>query len=99
MVLDRWTAGLAVCLYLFFLLFLAHESRFRIFRLRSFKGEKVFVLRFIQARNPEWVQIPFFAQYDETATWLDDLKPAFGEPQFFWQQEYDRLVNQPTAAQ
>ena len=43
MVLDRWTAGLAVCLYLFFLLFLVHESRFRIFRLRSFKGEKVFV--------------------------------------------------------
>ncbi|MDR9437376.1 MAG: lysine 2,3-aminomutase, partial [Thiohalophilus sp.] len=33
-------------------------------------GEKVFVLRFIQARNPDWVQRPFFAQYDENATWL-----------------------------
>lgn len=56
------------------------------------KGEKVFVLRFIQARNPDWVQLPFFAEYDETATWLDDLKPAFGEEKFFWQDEYNAML-------
>ncbi|MES9929208.1 MAG: lysine 2,3-aminomutase, partial [Candidatus Thiodiazotropha sp. 6PDIVS] len=39
-------------------------------------GEKVFVLRFIQARDPSWVQTPFFAKYDEKATWFDQLKPA-----------------------
>lgn len=49
-------------------------------------GEKVFVLRFIQARNPDWVQRPFFAKYDETATWLTDLKPAFGEEKFFFEE-------------
>ncbi|MCY7295012.1 KamA family radical SAM protein [Alteromonas sp. a30] len=54
-------------------------------------GEKVFVLRFIQARNPEWVQRPFFAKYDEKATWLDDLKPAFNEEKFFWQDEYESM--------
>lgn len=54
-------------------------------------GEKVFVLRFIQARNPEWVQRPFFAKFDENAHWLDDLKPAFGEEKFFWQDEYDAM--------
>jgi KamA family protein len=54
-------------------------------------GEKVFVLRFIQARNPEWVQKPFFAKYDEKATWLNHLKPAFGEEKFFWQDEYDQM--------
>lgn len=54
-------------------------------------GEKVFVLRFIQARNPEWVQRPFFARYDETATWLNDLQPAFGEEKFFWQDEYEAM--------
>ncbi len=48
-------------------------------------GEKVFVLRFIQARNPEWVQRPFFAKYDEEAVWLNDLKPAFGESKFFFE--------------
>jgi KamA family protein len=56
-------------------------------------GEKVFVLRFIQARNSDWVQRPFFARYDETATWLDQLKPAFGEEKFFFQDEYDAMCN------
>jgi hypothetical protein len=51
-------------------------------------GEKVFVLRFLQARNPEWVQQPFFAAYDEQATWLHQLKPAFGEDEFFFEREY-----------
>lgn len=51
-------------------------------------GEKVFVLRFIQGRNPDWVQRPFFARYDEQATWLNDLQPAFGEHEFFFTEEF-----------
>ena len=63
-------------------------------------GEKVFVLRFIQGRNPDWVQRPFFAKYDEQATWLHHLKPAFGEEKWFWEDEYaaireDKLVQLP----
>ncbi|MDH5551804.1 MAG: lysine 2,3-aminomutase [Nitrosomonas sp.] len=54
-------------------------------------SEKVFVLRFIQARNPNWVQQPFFAAFDAEATWLDQLKPAFGEEKFFFQDEYDAM--------
>jgi KamA family protein len=54
-------------------------------------GEKVFVLRFLQARNPDWVQRPFFARYDEKATWLDHLKPAFGEENFFFEDEYEAM--------
>jgi len=49
-------------------------------------GEKVFVLRFLQARNPDWVHRPFFAQFDEDAVWLDDLKPAFGRDKFFYEE-------------
>ena len=52
------------------------------------KGERVFVLRFIQGRNPDWVQRPFFADYDEKATWLNQLRPAFGEKEFFFEAEY-----------
>ena len=59
-------------------------------------GEKVFVLRFIQARNPDWVQRPFFAKYDERATWLDGLEPAFGE-RWFWQDEYAALREEKLA--
>ena len=51
-------------------------------------GEKVFVLRFIQARESDWVQRPFFAAYDEEATWLNHLRPAFGESRFFFEDEY-----------
>ena len=49
------------------------------------KGEKVFVLRFIQGRDPDWVQRPFFARFDPQATWLDQLQPAFGEQRFFFE--------------
>jgi len=56
-------------------------------------GEKVFVLRFIQGRNPDWVQRPFFAKYDEGAMWLNHLQPAFGEEQFFFQQEYQSILD------
>ncbi|WP_237388374.1 cupin domain-containing protein [Xenorhabdus sp. Sc-CR9] len=37
-------------------------------------GEKVFVLQFLQARNPDWVRRPFFAKYDQKASWLWPLK-------------------------
>ncbi|MDP6367021.1 MAG: lysine 2,3-aminomutase, partial [Nitrospinota bacterium] len=52
------------------------------------RGEKVFVLRFIQGRNPDWAQRPFFAKFDEKAIWLDQLVPAFGENEFFYEAEF-----------
>jgi hypothetical protein len=55
-------------------------------------NEEVFVLRFIQARNPEWVGKPFFARYDPTATWFTDLKPALGEREFFFERELRRIA-------
>jgi L-lysine 2,3-aminomutase len=56
------------------------------------RGEKVFVLRFLQARNAEWAYRPFFAQYCEKATWLNQLKPAFGETEFFFEREYQAMI-------
>ena len=47
-------------------------------------GRRVFVLSFLQARNHEWCGRPFFADYDDSATWLDDLRPAFGAPESFF---------------
>jgi hypothetical protein len=41
-------------------------------------GERVFVLRMLQAREPDLVGRPFFARYDHEAIWLTDLKPALG---------------------
>jgi len=56
----------------------------------SINGKKVLVLRMLQGRNPDWVQRPFFAEYDEKAIWLDDLKPAF-EDKFFFEDELKEL--------
>ena len=55
-------------------------------------GEKVFVLNFLQGRNADWVKRPFFAKYDENATWLNELKPAFGEERFFFEEEFDNFL-------
>lgn len=58
------------------------------------KGEKVFALRMLQGRNPDWVARPFFAKYDKDAIWLDDLKPAFGEDKFFFEDELAMMFNE-----
>ncbi len=57
----------------------------------SVNGEKVFVLKFLQAREPSWVNRVFFARYDERATWLHDLVPAFGEKRFFFRTAMDGI--------
>ncbi|MEM6401347.1 MAG: lysine 2,3-aminomutase [Cyanobacteria bacterium P01_D01_bin.116] len=56
------------------------------------QGEKVFVLSFVQARNPEWCNRPFFASFDQSATWLGDLKPAFGESKFFYESNLEEIL-------
>jgi L-lysine 2,3-aminomutase len=56
------------------------------------KGEKVFVLTLLQARNPEWCKRPFFAKFDPKATWYDQLRPAFGKDKFFFQDELNQIL-------
>jgi len=55
-------------------------------------GERVFALRFLQARDPTWCNRLFFARADEDATWFGDLKPAFGEDKFFFEEPFAELV-------
>jgi hypothetical protein len=51
----------------------------------------MFVLKFTQSRNPEWTNKTFLAEFDESASWIDDLTPAFGEDFFFYEPELMRL--------
>lgn len=53
--------------------------------------EKVIILKFIQGRNYKWVGKPFFAAYNPSAIWIDDLKPAFGEDKFFFEDEMEEM--------
>lgn len=70
----------------------AGPGKVRIIGTTEIRGEKVFVLEFLQGRNPAWVGVPFFAAFDAQAQWLDDLVPAFGEQEFFYEQEYEKLL-------
>jgi L-lysine 2,3-aminomutase len=54
-------------------------------------GEKVFVLKLLQGRDPSWVGRPFFAQYDPEASWIDQLTPAFGDEEFFYEEGLRQL--------
>ena len=48
-------------------------------------GARLFILKMVQARDPEWVNRVFFAHFDSQATWIDGLQPAFGEREFFFE--------------
>jgi KamA family protein len=61
----------------------ATPGKVQILGVADFADQKVMVLRFLQGRNPDWVQIPFLAKYDEKAIWLDDLRPVSGDKFFF----------------
>lgn len=65
----------------------AHPGKVEIQGVATIRGEKVFVLRFLQARKAEWTYRPFFAKFDPKATWFDQLVPAFGEREFFFEAE------------
>ncbi len=69
-----------------------HPGKIQVLGIQEIRGEKVFVLRFIQGRNPRWVHVPFFAEYDPKATWFNELKPAFGEEKFFFEEERGKMA-------
>ena len=48
-------------------------------------GERLFALKLIQGRDAEWVNRIVFARYDPAAAWFDELKPAFDETRWFFQ--------------
>ncbi len=70
----------------------ATPGKIQVLGVSEIDGKKIITLRFLQGRNPEWVQIPFFAKYDENAIWIDDLKPAFGE-KFFFEDEMKTILH------
>ncbi len=61
-------------------------------------GKLVFVLSFLQAREPSWCKRPFFAEFDPTACWLSELRPALGQQEFFYERELRELLSRRGAA-
>jgi len=61
----------------------AASGKIELVGINEIAGEKVFVLRLLQARDNDLVLKPFFAKYDKDAIWINDLKPAFSEKFIF----------------
>ena len=59
------------------------------FELLGEPERQLMVCDFVQARNPDWVRKPFFAELDEDAAWFDDLRPAFGKQNFYFEEPKD----------
>lgn len=64
-----------------------HPGKVQVLGITKLNQKKYFVLRMLQGRKPDWVARPFFAEYDKNAIWMSDLKPAFGEKYFFFENE------------
>ncbi len=62
----------------------AAPGKVQLLGINEINGEKVFMLKFLQARNTDWLEKPFCAKYDPDAIWLDDLKPAFNKKNFIF---------------
>ncbi len=74
----------------------ATPGKIRMLGVAEINGKKYMVLDFLQGRNPDWVGKPFFAEYDENAMWIDELKPAFSD-KFFFEDELEKLLKKEAA--
>ncbi len=72
----------------------AAPGKVQVLGIEEIRGERIIALQFLQARNPEWLGRVFFAEYDENATWLTGLKPAFGEKEFFYEADFEAMKQQ-----
>lgn len=55
-------------------------------------GEKVFALKFNEARNMEWMDSVYFAKYDEQENTIEKLKP-YGAEKYFYEDELNEIEN------
>ena len=69
----------------------ANPGKVQILGVNEINNQKIFTLRFIQGRNPNWVGRPFFAKYNPDAIWLTDLEPIEGKKNFFFEKEFQKI--------
>jgi KamA family protein len=60
-------------------------------------GKPAFALEYLQAREPDFVRRPFFAKYDEHASWYDQLQPLTeaDEPFFLTPADFEDDRDEP----
>lgn len=64
----------------------AHSGKVEVVGTVVMAGMELFVLRYIQCRNPDWLYQPFFAKMNREALWLTDLEPAWEDQACFFEE-------------
>lgn len=65
----------------------ANPGKVQVLGVSEIDNKKIFTLRFVQGRNPDWIGRPFFAKYNPDAIWLTDLKPIGEKDNFFFEEK------------
>jgi KamA family protein len=73
----------------------ALPGKVHVLGVRKLAGQEVFVLQFLQARDPALVRHPFFAKFDPRASWFSDLEPATEADRAFFP-EFGQAGESPT---
>lgn len=63
----------------------ALNGKVEILDIAEINYNKVFVLRYLQARDQSWVNKIFYAKYSENAAWFSDLEPQDQKDQYLFQ--------------
>ena len=72
----------------------AFPGKIRVLGVTTVSNKSVFIVEYLQARQPDLVRIPFFAKYDPNATWYDQLEPAFESDRPFFLEDPDEVLNE-----
>jgi hypothetical protein len=70
----------------------AFPGKVRILGVVNINDEPVFILEYLQARQPELVRIPFFAKFDANATWFDQLEPLTDSDRPFFEERPKQVL-------
>ena len=62
----------------------AFPGKVHVLGVQEIGGEKAFVLEYLQCRHGDLVRQPFFAKFDPTATWFDELQPLTADDERFF---------------
>lgn len=68
----------------------ANPGKVQVLGINKINDEDVFVLRFVQGRNPNWVGKPFFAKHNADAKWLTDLESTNSNGKFFYEKDIQK---------
>jgi hypothetical protein len=69
----------------------ASPGKIVVLGIETIGNQRYFLLKFLQARVRNWTERVFFAEFDPHATWIDELKPAFGQKEFFFEDDYRKI--------